>query len=167
MKEEDKKILDSINEFVLYCKNFYKTSEDKFADIISLLSPNYLCTNKNDVINIVVNHWSEWNEKLPFGIKLSIASFWRGINDEKVFTEMREDMKERRMRLQDRKDYKRHNADFNELTLNVIIHHIADMNPKYLHMMPPTYKKGKIRSGCDHQGMTYKEMRKLASRYFK
>ena len=167
MTEEDKKILDSLNEFVLYCKNFYKMSEDKFADIISLLKPTYLCTNKDDVINIVVNNWSEWNEKLPFGIKLSVASFWREINDEKVFTEMEEDFKEHRMSLQNRKDYKRHNADFNELTLNVIIRHIADMSPKYLHMMPPTYKKGKIRCSCDHPGMTYKEMRKHASRYFK
>lgn len=147
MEEIDKNIMSSLNEFVLYCKNFYKRSDDILEDISNLLKPTYLCTKKEDVIPIIIGKWSEWNEKLPVNVKLDVASFWRKINHNRTFL------------------YKE--KDFNELALIVIYNHIRFIDAKYLNIMPPLYKKGKIRYGLDHQGMTYKEMNYLSNEYFK
>ena len=158
MKEKDKEIMDSINEFLLYCKGFYKYSGDTIADIVSLLRPIYLCDTEKNVVEIIMNKWSEWNEKLPQNEKMTVHKFWYKINEEK----------ERNFFMNCfHNENTAQEVSFNKLSLMVIMEHIRYVDPIFLNLTPPSYHKGKLRYGIDKYGMTYKQMAKEASRYFK
>ena len=158
MEQKDKEIMDSINEFLLYCKGFYKHSGDTIADIVSLLRPTYLCTTEKDVVQIIMNRWSEWNERLPQKEKMSVQKFWYNINDKKELNMFINSY---------HGNHTAQELSFNILSLMVIMDHIRYIDPIFLNLAPPSYHKGKLRYGVDKYGMTYKQMSKEASRYFK
>lgn len=152
MEQKDKDIMKSLNEFVLYSKNWYKHSDDIREDIMSLLKPTYSCMTKRDVTPVVIDKWSEWNETLPNDAKLTVVKFWRELNHYKDILRMVGENVETK--------------SFDELTLNVIINHIAYTDPKYINIYSPFYKKGKLRYGADKEGMTYLEMNYATKKTF-
>lgn len=152
MKKEDKQIMKDINEFVLYCKGWYTMTNDKITDIYALLvkTPQFAYLVKSDMIPLIVYKWSNWNDKLPNDVKLTISDFWRKYNHERDI-----------LHVNGKPD-----KDFDELSLDVIIHHIRYVDPKYIELGKPIYKKGKARAWFWHEGMTYKQLNKYADERF-
>ena len=148
MKNEDRQILKDINEFVLYCKGWYTQTNNIIDDIYSLLTktPQYAYLVKSDIVQLIMNKWSRWNDTLPVNEKLTIADFWREINHIKDILHVN----------------RKPDKYFDELALNVIMHHIRYIDPEYIEITKPIYKKGKVRSWFWKQGMTYKQLNKRA-----
>ena len=157
MEQKDKEIMNSINEFVLYSKGFYKRSDNIFNDILSLLLPIYPCMTKRDILSIVMNKWNEWNEKLPNCAKLTVYNFWKNINQ----------LKETDIMINSYHGISNESKDSDEFVLMAIMEHIRYMDPMFIQIAPPTFKKSKLRYSLVKEGMTYKEMEKITKEYFK
>ena len=86
MEKEDKDIMNYLNDFVLYCRGFYKKTDNIISDVFNLLKTEFMFVTEADVPHNMLNMWSKWNETLPADVKLTVFNFLKNINDYKELT---------------------------------------------------------------------------------